>query len=83
MVLDRAIEKEKDANHSPLFSPPTVARALRHLATSLRAGKSGALTEAGAIEGYGAVVAAVDAVAFEGVLEAGAGEARAARLRGE
>ena len=65
----------------------SLSRALRCLAAALRdgPGRGKPLTEGAALEGYGGVIMALDGVAYEGVLEAGApgGEARAARVRGE
>lgn len=53
---------------------PSVARALRAVGATLRdtVAKGRPLTEAAALEGYGAVVTTLDAAAWEGVLDAGA-----------
>ena len=66
-------EREQKVAHTHHPSP-SVARALRAVGATLRdtVAKGRPLTEAAALEGYGAVVTTLDAAAWEGVLDAGA-----------
>lgn len=84
-MVESGRHKHTSPTHpSPYFSL-SVARTLRSIAAALRDAltKGRPLTEAAAVEGYGAVVAVIDGAANEGVVEAGApGGGRAARVRG-